>query len=96
VTIPAVHALLQNQPNPFRPGTEIRYQLASAAAVRLAVFDAQGRQVRTLVDGTVAAGHHRVAWDGRDAHGRAVPSGLYFYRLVAGAFTATRKMALSR
>jgi hypothetical protein len=96
VTIPAVHALLQNQPNPFRPGTEIRYQLASAAAVRLAVFDAQGRQVRTLVDGTVAAGHHRVAWDGRDAHGRAVPSGLYFYRLVAGAFTATRKMVLSR
>ena len=74
--------LQQNVPNPFNPQTTIRFELAEAGPVTLAVFDAQGRRVATLARGFYAAGEHAAAWDGRDATGRPVGSGVYLYRLL--------------
>ncbi len=91
---PQAFVLQQNYPNPFNPATEIRYYLPRATPVELAVFDVQGRKIRTLVQGQQAVGEKAVVWDGADDHNRAVPSGIYFYRLRAGAFQETRKMIL--
>ncbi|MBD3162799.1 MAG: hypothetical protein GF346_10440 [Candidatus Eisenbacteria bacterium] len=84
----------QNQPNPFNPTTRIRYALGEPLPVRLEIFDASGRHVRTLVDGLQSAGEHAIAWFGEDDRGRAVPTGLYFYSLRAGEETRVRKMLL--
>ncbi|MDH4036476.1 MAG: T9SS type A sorting domain-containing protein [Candidatus Krumholzibacteria bacterium] len=83
-----------NHPNPFNPSTTIRYELAAAGDVRLRVFDAAGRLVRTLVETSQGAGAHDVTFDGRDDAGRPMASGVYFYRLDAGTTTQTRKMVL--
>lgn len=68
-------------PNPFRDGTTLGFALERSGPVRLAVYDVCGRLVRTLVDGREAPGLHAVAWEGRDAHGSLLPSGVYYYRL---------------
>jgi hypothetical protein len=92
---PAVRlTLAQNQPNPFRAGTQIHFGLPETESVRLDVFDVTGRLVRRLVDGTLQAGDHAVEWDGR-ANGRtSLPSGVYLYRLEAGGEVAQRRMLL--
>jgi hypothetical protein len=82
----------QNFPNPFNPTTTIEFKLAATARVNLSIFDAAGRLMTTLADQTLPAGPHRLAWDGTDARGQAVGSGVYFYRLRAGDHTVTRKM----
>ena len=93
VDAPAVSALHPNVPNPFNPTTMIAFDLARTGHVRLDVFDVAGRSVRVLVDGEMLAGRgHRVSWNGLDTNGERVSTGLYFYRLVAGDLTATRKM----
>jgi VCBS repeat protein/flagellar hook capping protein FlgD len=79
---PAHASLLQNFPNPFNPRTTIRYALPRDERDHLAVFDVQGRLVVTLRDGIESAGNHVVSWDGRDGHGEAVDSGVYFYALT--------------
>jgi hypothetical protein len=85
--------LRQNYPNPFNPGTTIEFVLATRAHVNLAVYDAAGRLVRTLVDEVRSGGRvHVIEWDGTNTAGRSVASGVYFYRLVAGADVQTRKM----
>lgn len=71
--------LLPNSPNPFSQTTAIRFVLDHAADVELSVFDASGRRVRRMSTGSLLAGPHDVAWDGRDDHGAALPSGEYFY-----------------
>ena len=87
--------LNQNLPNPFNPATTIEFTIPEAATARLEVFDAQGRLVRTLaVRSYVAPARDRVVWDGVDDQGRAVASGLYYYKLTAGEYQATRKMLL--
>ena len=91
---PAASALAQNYPNPFNATTTIAFQLAAPAAVKLAIYDAIGQQVRTLVTGHLAAGRYRSEWDGRDDAGRAVASGTYFYRLHAGSYSATKHLTL--
>ena len=91
---PAAFALAGNYPNPFNPKTEIRFTLAAAGAATLRVFDTQGRLVRTLVDGPLAAGEQRVVWDGADGDGHRAASGVYFYRLEAEGRSATRRMVL--
>jgi hypothetical protein len=92
---PARLALRQNVPNPFNPVTAIQYDIpAGGADVTIRIYGVSGRLVRTLVDGRRAAGTGTVTWDGTDHHGSAVASGLYFYRMVSGAFTQTRKMVL--
>jgi len=91
---PAVNRLEQNVPNPFNPSTTIAFTLREAGEVTLAVYDATGRRVRTLVSGRREARSYDVAWDGRDDAGTRVASGVYFYRLTAGSFTQTKKMVL--
>ena len=87
--------LAQNSPNPFNPHTTIRFALPQEAQpVRLAIYDASGRVVATLVDGALAAGDHAVEWDGRDDAGRAVASGVYSYRLETDDGQLTRRMLL--
>ena len=93
--------LAQNVPNPFNPRTRIRFRLPAEspapAPARLAVYDVAGRLVRVLLDGERAGGVDQVVeWDGRDAAGRAMPSGLYFYRITAPGFTQARKMLMAR
>jgi hypothetical protein len=92
-SVPA-HLLLGNAPNPFNPATEIAFAMASAAHACVSVHDAAGRHVRTLVDESRPAGRHTVTWDGRDANGRAVASGVYLVRFVAGASVQTRSVTL--
>jgi hypothetical protein len=92
---PARLALRQNVPNPFNPVTAIQYDVpAGGADVTIRIYDVSGRLVRTLVNGRRPAGTGSVTWDGTDGHGSAVASGLYFCRMVSGAFTETRKMVL--
>lgn len=92
--MPKTFALYANSPNPFRPSTFIRFDLPTSTAVTLSVYDLSGRRVRSLVEGAADAGAHAIEWDGMDDAGRAVGSGVYFYRLEAGTFRATRKMTL--
>ena len=83
-------------PNPFRPRTEIRYELPAPAAVQLTIHDASGALVRRLLGGAQAAGPHAVAWDGRDDAGAALPSGKYFYRLRVDGRAASGSIVLLR
>ena len=98
---PEKTALLANYPNPFNPETWIPYQLAKPSKVVLSISDADGKRIRTLNLGQQAAGKYhsrsRAAyWDGRNAVGEPVASGVYFYTLKAGDFTATRKMLIKK
>ena len=98
---PKETALLPNYPNPFNPETWIPYQLAKPAEVSISIYAADGRLVRTLalgyqpVDMYQSRGH-AAYWDGRNALGEPVASGVYFYTLTAGEFTATRKMLIRK
>ena len=97
--IPKETALLHNYPNPFNPETWIPYQLAESAEVALTIYDANGEMVRYLALGHQAAGMYRnrsraAYWDGRNQLGESVASGLYFYTLTAGEFSATRRMLI--
>ena len=97
--IPEATALLANYPNPFNPETWIPYQLAESAEVTLTIYDTNGQLVRHLALGHQAAGIYRsrsraAYWDGRNQLGESVVSGLYFYTLTAGEFTATRRMLI--
>jgi len=86
--------LFQNYPNPFNPETLIKYRLDKNSQVMLEIFNLRGQRVRTLVDGLQPTGSHEVSWDGRDFSGARLSSGMYVYRLRAGALTQTRKMLL--
>ena len=97
--IPAETMLLPNYPNPFNPETWIPYQLAQDADVTLTIYDVKGQVVRILTLGHQPAGTYtgrtRAAyWDGRNSQGERVASGVYFYKLTAEEFTATRKMLI--
>lgn len=90
-------SLAQNVPNPFNPSTTVSFTVAQEAGTvqaRLAVYDLRGALVRTLLDGTVEPGTHRLEWDGRDSRGRRAASGVYFLRLSAGGETRVRKMVM--
>lgn len=92
--LPTAFSLGVNAPNPFGPSTFIHYALPTQSAVKLAVYDATGRLVRTLVDGPISAGNHSIVWDGADDRGNLVSSGIYFYSMKSGDFESTRKMTL--
>ena len=98
---PAETALFPNYPNPFNPETWIPYQLTKPADVTLTIYDVTGREVRRLALGHQPAGFYRsrgraVYWDGRNQIGEKVATGLYFYTLTAGEFTATGKMLIQK
>jgi hypothetical protein len=89
--------LRANYPNPFGEGTQIAYTLSSERAVTIEIYDVLGRRVRTLVGGkSREAGLHKERWRGRTQYGKPAGSGVYFYRIKAGDFTATKKMVLVR
>jgi flagellar hook assembly protein FlgD len=87
-------ALHPNHPNPFNPRTTISYTLPRDMSVVLAIYDVEGRLVRTLHAGSARAGRNEIEWDGTDARGETVSSGIYLYRLQADKSTLTRKMVL--
>lgn len=88
-------SLGQNYPNPFNPVTTMTYRLEKESRVRLVVFNCRGHVMKNLVDEKQTAGAHQIEWDGRDSKGNAVPSGIYFCRLMADGFIETRKMLLA-
>ena len=99
--LPDETSLLRNYPNPFNPETWFPYQLSRAADVTFAIYSVNGTLVRTLSLGHQAAGVYRsksraAYWDGRNALGEPVASGIYFYTLTAGTFTATGKMLIRK
>ncbi|MBK7703628.1 MAG: hypothetical protein IPI34_12450 [bacterium] len=82
-------------PNPFNPQTDLAFELGTAGFARLAVHDAAGRLVRTLLEAPLPAGRHARAWDGRDDAGRRVSGGAYLVRLtVDGRDAPARKVVL--
>jgi len=98
---PGATFLAQNWPNPFNPGTTIAFGLKEGGHVKLSIYDAAGRLVAVLVDETRPAGSYSETWDGtisgsNGAGGSRAASGVYFYRLNANGFEATRKMILLR
>ncbi|UCG51024.1 MAG: T9SS type A sorting domain-containing protein [Candidatus Latescibacterota bacterium] len=86
--------LHQNHPNPFNPTTTISFVLPERKTATLVIYDVEGRHVKTLVDNVLDAGLKEVTWDGEDALGNQVSTGVYFYRLTAGNRTLTKKMVL--
>ena len=97
--VPLAYQLNQNFPNPFNPGTAIKFILPRAGKVTLQIYNETGQLVRALVDGEMNVGRHEISWDGRNQSGAAAASGIYFYRLVAHKsngeviFTETKRMA---
>ena len=96
---PRVTALLPNYPNPFNPETWMPYHLAHAADVTLTIYDTEGAMVRQFDLGYQPAGYYTgktkaAYWDGRNNLGEPVGSGVYFYQLQAGDFSATRKLVI--
>ena len=92
--LPGQFELTQNFPNPFNPTTVIPFALPGDMHVRLAIYNILGQQIRTLVDGPMHSGFHRLMWNGHNDRGRQVAAGVYFYLLEAGPFRQTRKMTL--
>jgi len=92
--VPTEFGLDQNYPNPFNPTTDIKFALPAGSHVQLAVYNVLGQNVRNLVDQDMPAGNHKVTWDGRNSDGQQVSSGIYFYRISADNFSATKKMMM--
>lgn len=98
-SIPKASRLRQNFPNPFNPETWLPYELAEDASVSVDIYNVKGQVVRKLNLGPQKAGYYvrkdqAAYWDGRDRFGQRVTSGLYFYTLQAGNFTATRRLVI--
>lgn len=89
---PESFRLFQNYPNPFITTTNVRFDIIKSGHVKLAIFDAMGRQVVVLIDNKLEAGRKQIAWSGMDETGIQVPSGLYFIRLKVDGKQAVRKM----
>jgi hypothetical protein len=96
LTIPTDYALSQNYPNPFNPETRIHYDLPNDGHIKLIIYDILGRELVTLIDRDQSAGRFNIIWNGKDAFGNPVGSGLYFYQLTADKFSQTKKMIISR
>jgi hypothetical protein len=94
--MPDCYALMQNYPNPFNPTTEIAFTLPVAGRVSLEIYNVLGQRVTTLAEGVLEAGQHIVVWDGTNANGHAVSTGIYLYRLQAGDFVDAKKMVLMK
>jgi len=94
--LPADYELGDNFPNPFNPETSIKYRIPKTSQVTIEVFNQLGQRVQTLVNEKKPAGTYHAKWNGLDESGQAVVSGVYFYRMQAGDFSAMRKMALVR
>lgn len=94
--LPTVTRLVDASPNPFNPQVAVSFDLAAPGRARLGIFDLKGALVRLLADAELAAGRQTFTWDGRDAGGRALPSGAYVARFEAGEVRQARKLMLVR
>ncbi len=97
-SVPSKFRLEQNFPNPFNLSTEIRFGIPKTTKdvqpVNLSVYDMNGKKIVELLDAPLSAGSYRVFWNGTDATGKVVPTGIYFYRLSTPQFVQARKMLL--
>ena len=91
---PVSFVLEQNYPNPFNPSTTIEFTLPVSSRVTLTVYNLLGEVVIKLLDDVLPTGRQNVIWDGKDGKGASVASGIYWYRLEAADYQATRKMIL--
>jgi len=95
-TVPDCYSLSENYPDPFNPYTSVRFGLPVRAEVGLSVLDIRGKRVREVFHGVKEAGRYEAVWDGKDAAGIALPSGVYFFEMRAETFRSVHKMALIR
>ena len=86
--------LLGNYPNPFNPETTIRYSLKESGPVTLEIYNLKGQMIRRLENSVKSAGEHSMVWDGKDANGRDLGSGVYFYKLNCGTYSSSKKMIM--
>jgi hypothetical protein len=96
IPLPKDFVLNQNYPNPFNPSTSIDFSILSRCNVEIIVYNTIGQTVKTLTEKIYSAGSHSVTWDGTDNSGNEVPSGVYFYKMIAGDFVESKKMVLVR
>ena len=96
VNLPQKFSLRQNYPNPFNGGTNIEYALPKLSRIRLEIVNLQGRVVRSLLDREQEGGIHRAYWDGKDAAGHDVATGLYFYHLQTNEYSGAKKLVLAK
>ena len=94
--IPASYSLHQNFPNPFNPTTNIKFLVPVSGTVKLAVYDILGQEINSLLNEYVTAGEYNLTWNGQNADGVKVPSGIYLYRLTGENVNMTRKMILMK
>jgi len=92
VALPTQYVLQQNYPNPFNPTTKIKYGLPEAASVSLVIYDIRGNVVKTIDSGHQPSGWYEHVWQGLNAAGQPVSTGLYFSRLTAGSYSKVIKM----
>jgi hypothetical protein len=93
---PKTFNLSQNFPNPFNPTTTIKYKVPEAVHVQLVVYNVDGRRLRVLVNEFTPPGDYQNSWDGRNDKGDIASSGVYFYRMKAGAFDQTKKLVFMK
>ena len=94
-TIPLIFSLLQNQPNPFKGRTNISWQIPIESKVTISVYDASGRNIKTLVNENRAAGYYNTTWDCTDNNNQKVAAGVYFYEMKSNDYTSRRKMVIT-
>jgi len=94
--VPERFALHQSFPNPFNSSTMIRYEIPRACAVHLCIYDLHGNQVKTIINTQHEPGYYERIWDGRNDHGTSMASGVYIYRISAGAFCSAKKLILMK
>ena len=88
---PTVYSLNQNYPNPFNPSTVVQYAIPEATNVKIEIFNITGEKVATLVDEFKSEGYYEISFDAS-----GLPTGMYLYRISAGAFVSTKKMILMK
>jgi hypothetical protein len=93
--VPVEYTLSQNYPNPFNPTTNIVYSLPKASTVTIAIYNSIGQEIAVLINNQMqSAGQHKLTWNGRDAYGHAVATGVYFYQMRTNEFNVSKKMLL--
>jgi hypothetical protein len=92
--LPLKTQLTGNYPNPFNPDTTIKFSLKETGQVRLDIFNTKGQKVTTLVNSNLEKGQHQINWDGKDDNGKAVTSGIYYYKMTTKDFSNIKKMML--
>jgi hypothetical protein len=93
---PASYRLLQNHPNPFNAGTLIKYEIPQAGPVSVKIYNLAGQETLELVNAVQQPGRYQINWNGRDSHGKTLPSGVYICRIQAGSFVQAQRMIMVR